>query len=52
MKHKLTLYVEEKVIERSKLQAVLQKRSVSEIVESLLEQYLNGLEERKGKGKS
>ena len=46
----LTLYVEEKVIERSKLQAVLQKRGVNEIVESLLEKYLNGLEKRKGGG--
>ena len=52
MGNTVTLYVEEKVIERSKLQAVLQKRSVSEIVESLLEKYLNGLEKPKGKGKS
>jgi hypothetical protein len=49
MKHKLTLHVEEKVIERAKLQAVLQKRSVSEIVEELLRGYLDSLEKRKGK---
>ena len=49
MKNKLTLYVEEKTIERAKLQAILQKRSVSDIVEQLLNGYLDELEKRKGK---
>jgi Family of unknown function (DUF6364) len=52
MKNKLTLYVEEKIIERAKLQGVLQKRSVSEIVEQLLTGYLDELEKKKGKVKS
>ena len=52
MKSRLNLYVDEKLIERAKLQGVLQKRSVSEIVEDLLRVYLDGLEKTKGKGKS
>jgi Family of unknown function (DUF6364) len=50
MKSRLNLYVDEKLIERAKLQGVLQKRSVSEIVEDLLRVYLDGLEKTKGKG--
>jgi plasmid stability protein len=49
MKHKLTLYVDDKLIERAKVHAILHKRSVSEIVEELLRGYLDGLEKRKGK---
>jgi hypothetical protein len=50
MKEKLNLYLEAKLIEEIKLQAVREKRSVSQIVEQLIEKYLGGL--RKGKGKS
>ena len=52
MKNKLTLYVEEKTIERAKLQAVLQKTSISEMVERLLNGYLDESEKKKGTGKS
>jgi predicted HicB family RNase H-like nuclease len=49
MKDKLNLYVDEKLIEEIKLQAVREKRSVSQIVEELIEGYLAGLKKRKGK---
>jgi predicted HicB family RNase H-like nuclease len=52
MKERLNLYVDEKLIERAKLHAVLQKTSVSEIVEGLLRKHLDGLDKRKGTEKS
>ena len=52
MKAKLNLYVDEKLIEEIKLQAVREKRSVSQIVEQLIEGYLVGLKKGKGKSKS
>jgi Family of unknown function (DUF6364) len=39
-KTKLTLYVEESLIEQMKIAAVQQKRSVSEITEALYRRYL------------
>jgi predicted HicB family RNase H-like nuclease len=51
MKHTLNLYIEEKLIEEIKLQAVREKRSVSEIVEQLIEVYHEDLR-KKNKGKS
>jgi hypothetical protein len=51
MKEKLNLYVDEKLIEEIKLQAVREKRSVSQIVEQLIQAYLADLK-RKGKPKS
>ena len=52
MKQRINLSLDDKLIERAKLQAVLQKRSVSKIIEALLGDYLNSLETRKGKAKS
>jgi predicted HicB family RNase H-like nuclease len=51
MKHTLNLYIEDELIEEIKLQAVREKRSVSEIVEQLIEGYLKS-SKKKGKGKS
>ena len=52
MKERINLSMDEKVIESARLQAVLQKRTVSEIVEELLRQYLERLEKKKSKVKS
>jgi hypothetical protein len=51
MKERINLSMDDKVIVGARLQAVLQKRTVSEIVEELLRQYLETLEKKKGKGK-
>jgi hypothetical protein len=52
MKDYLNLYIDEKFIEEIKLQAVREKRSVSQIVEQLIEGYLRSLKKSKGKSKS
>ena len=49
MKDRLNLYVDEELIQRVKIQAVLQKTSVSEFVETLLRDHLDRLEKRKEK---
>lgn len=51
MKQRINLSLDDKLIERAKLQAVLQKRSVSKIIEALLLDYLDSLDKRKGKAK-
>jgi len=47
MKQKLTLYVSEELVQKAKIQAVLQKTSLSQIVETLLSDHLAGSEGRK-----
>jgi Family of unknown function (DUF6364) len=41
MKQKITLTIQDNLIEKMKLQAVLLKRSVSDITEELYEGFLN-----------
>jgi hypothetical protein len=48
MKQKITLTLDAKLIEEIKIQAVREKRSVGEITEEMLKEYLNRL---KPKGK-
>ncbi len=43
MKERINLSMDGKLIEKAKLQAVLQKRTVSEIVEELLSKYFDSL---------
>jgi hypothetical protein len=52
MKQKITLTLNDKLIEEMKIQAVREKRSVSEITEVMLQEYLNRLKKGKGKSKS
>lgn len=52
MKDRMNLYLDEKLIEEIKLQAVREKRSVSQIVEELIEGYLVGLKKSKGRSKA
>jgi predicted HicB family RNase H-like nuclease len=52
MKQKLTLYVSEELVTKAKLRAVLQKTSLSQIVEKLLADHLAKLEGAKRKSKS
>jgi hypothetical protein len=52
MKQKITLTLNDKLIEEMKIQAVREKRSVSEITEVMLQEYLNRLKNKKGKSKS
>ena len=47
MKQKITLSISDKLVEMIKIQAVLEKRSVSEITEELYGEYL----ERQRRGK-
>jgi hypothetical protein len=49
MKDRLNLYVDEELIQRVKIQAVLNKTSVSEFVEKLLLAHLERVERRKEK---
>jgi predicted HicB family RNase H-like nuclease len=51
MKQKLTLYVDEKLVQKAKVRAVLQKTSLSQIVEGLLGEYLAKSEGGKRKSK-
>jgi hypothetical protein len=50
MKQKFTLTIDDALIEKIKIQAVLDKRSVSDITEELYREYLD--RQKKGKGKS
>jgi len=49
MKQKITLTLNDKLIEEIKIQAVREKRNVSEITEEMLHEYLDRL--KKGKRK-
>jgi len=51
MKQRINLYLDEKLVERAKVRAVLQKTSVSEIVEELLRNMFDILDKTKGKPK-
>jgi hypothetical protein len=51
MKQQLTLTIQDDLIEKMKLQAVLDKRSVSDITEELYQEYLDR-RKKEGKGKS
>ena len=46
MKQRINLYLDEKLVERAKVRAVLQKTSVSEIVEELLRSMFDTLDKR------
>jgi metal-responsive CopG/Arc/MetJ family transcriptional regulator len=46
MKQKITLTLDDKLIEEIKIQGVREKRSVSEITEEMLREYLNRLNSR------
>ena len=48
MKHKITLTIQDNLVEKMKIQAVLDKRSVSDITEELYQEYLD---RRKKEGK-
>jgi hypothetical protein len=50
-RQKLTLSVDSDLIERIKIQAVREKRDVSDITEDLYRKYLEGLEEANQKPK-
>ena len=50
MKQKFTLTIDDALIEKIKIQAVLDKRSVSDITEELYREYLE--RQKKGKSKS
>jgi len=52
MRQKLNLTLPEEMIEEMKIQAVPEKRAVSEIVEELCRQYLDRQKIAKGKAKS
>jgi hypothetical protein len=51
MKQQLTLTIQDNLVEKMKLQAVLDKRSVSDITEELYREFL-GRRKKEGKGKS
>ena len=46
MKQRLTLYVNESLVEKAKIRAVLEKTSLSQIFERLLDDYIS----KKSKG--
>ena len=52
MKQKITLTLNDKLIEEIKIQAVREKRSVSEITEEMLQEYLDRLKKGKRKPKN
>ena len=52
MKQRINLYLDENLVERAKIQAVLLKTSVSEMVEALLQEHVDRLEMRKVQAKS
>ena len=47
MKQQLTLTIDDTLIEKIKIQAVLDKRSVSDITEELYREYLDRQKEKK-----
>jgi len=51
MKQKLTLTIEDALTEKMKIQAVLVKRSVSDITEELYKEYLDRQKKVKAKGR-
>jgi|GraSoiStandDraft_56_1057294.scaffolds.fasta_scaffold2898519_1 hypothetical protein len=51
MKQKLTLTIEETLTEKMKIQALLVKRSVSDITEELYKEYLDRRKKVTAKGK-
>ena len=51
MKHKITLTIQDNLVEKMKIQAVLDKRSVSDITEELYQEYLDR-RKKEGKRKS
>jgi hypothetical protein len=51
MKQKITLTIQDGLVEKVKIQAVLDKRSVSDITEELYREYLDR-RKKEGKGKS
>jgi hypothetical protein len=52
MKQKFTLTIDDALVEKIKIQAVLDKRSVSDITEELYREYLDRRKKGKGKSKS
>jgi len=51
MKRKVTLYFDEGLVQKAKIQAVLENTNLSVLVERILGKYLEG-SEAKGKSKS
>jgi Family of unknown function (DUF6364) len=51
MKQKITLTIQDNLVEKMKIQAVLDKRSVSDITEELYQEYLDR-RKKEGKRKS
>ena len=49
MRQKLTLSIDQKLVQRIKVQAVLENREVSDITEELFEEYLTKIEKKKSK---
>ena len=49
MRQKLTLSIDQKLVQRIKVQAVLENRDVSDITEELFEEYLTKIEKKKSK---
>ena len=47
MRQKLTLSIDQKLVQRIKVQAVLENRDVSDITEELFEEYLTKIEKKK-----
>jgi Family of unknown function (DUF6364) len=51
MKYKLTLTINEKLVEEIKIQAVRERRTVGEITEELYREYLNRQKKAKARAK-
>ena len=49
MRQKLTLSIDQKLVQRIKVQAVLENRDVSDLTEELFEEYLTKIEKKKSK---
>ena len=49
MRQKLTLAIDQKLVQKIKVQAVLENRDVSDITEELFEEYLTKIEKKKSK---
>jgi len=49
MRQKLTLAIDQKLVPKIKVQAVLENREVSDITEELFEEYLTKIEKKKSK---
>jgi hypothetical protein len=52
MKQKFSLTIDDALIEKIKIQAILDKRSVSDITEELYEEYVDRQKKVRGKSKS